>query len=130
MLLFQRLIASVQGIGCDIDVETAFSCDLCTFPRALSESNGYLREPDKPQLANAIWKCIGTCHITPPNCAHHVSNSKPTVVIGEDTDFLILLIHFVNKKKYRMFFSCETKILKVNPKYGVYASEAATRGVL
>ena len=25
-----------------------------------------------PQLANAIWKCTGICHITPSNCAHHV----------------------------------------------------------
>ena len=21
---------------------------------------------------NTKWKCIGTCHITPPNCVHHV----------------------------------------------------------
>ena len=72
VLLFQRLIASDQGIGCDVDVETAFSYELCTFPLALSENNGYLSEANKPQSANAIWKCIGTCHITPPNCAHHV----------------------------------------------------------
>ena len=65
MLLFQRLIASVQGISCDVDVETAFSYELCIFPLALSENNGYLRETDKPQLANAIWKFIG-------NCVHHV----------------------------------------------------------
>ena len=72
MLLFQQLIASVQGTDCDVDVETAFSYELCAFPLAHSENNGYLRGADKPQLANAIWKCIGTCHITPPNCAHHV----------------------------------------------------------
>ena len=71
-LLFQRFIASVQGIACDVDVETAFSYELCTFPLALSENNGHLQEADKPQLANAIWKCIGTCHITQPNCAHRV----------------------------------------------------------
>ena len=40
MLLFQRLIASVQGISCDVDVETAFSYELCTFSLALSENNG------------------------------------------------------------------------------------------
>ena len=58
MLLFQRLISSGQGIGCNVDVETAFSYELCTFPLALSENNGYLGEAYKPQLANAIWKCI------------------------------------------------------------------------
>ena len=77
MLLFQRLIVSVQCIGCDVDVEPAFSYKLCTFPLALSENNGYLREADKPRLANAIWKCIGICHITPPNCAHHVFDGVP-----------------------------------------------------
>ena len=40
-----------------------------------------------------------------------IANSKPTVVIGEDTDLLILLIHFVNKKKVQNVFSCQTKIL-------------------
>ena len=40
-----------------------------------------------------------------------IVNSKPTVVIGEDTDLLILLIHFVNKKKVQNVFSCQTKIL-------------------
>ena len=58
MLLFQRLISSGQGIGCNVDVETAFSYELCTFPLAVSENNGYLGEAYKPQLANAIWKCI------------------------------------------------------------------------
>ena len=72
MVLFQRLIVSFQGIGCDVDVETLFSYELYTFSLALSENNSYLREADKPQLANAIWKCIGTCHITPPNCVHLV----------------------------------------------------------
>ena len=31
---------------------------------------------EKPQLAHAIWKCIGACHITPPNRAHHVSYER------------------------------------------------------
>ena len=44
------------------------------------------------------------------------------ILIGEDTYLLILLIPFVSKKWYRMmFFSCQAKILKLNPKYGVYA---------
>ena len=33
-----------------------------------------------------------------------IANSKPTVIIGEDTDLLILLIRIVNKKRYRMIF--------------------------
>ena len=33
-----------------------------------------------------------------------IANSKPAVIIGEDTDLLILLIRLVNKKRYRMIF--------------------------
>ena len=33
-----------------------------------------------------------------------IANSKPTVIIGEDTDLLVLLIRLVNKKRYRMIF--------------------------
>ena len=51
-----------------------------------------------------------------------ITNSKPAMVIGEDTDLLILLIHFVNEKKVQhdVFFMLD-KNIKVNPKYGVYA---------
>ena len=40
-----------------------------------------------------------------------IANSKPTVVIGQDTDLLILLIHFVNKKKIQhdVFFHVRQK---------------------
>ena len=40
-----------------------------------------------------------------------VDIANSTVVIGEDTDLLVLFIHFVNKKGYgMMLFSCQTKI--------------------
>ena len=41
-----------------------------------------------------------------------IANSKPTVVIREDTDLLIFLIYFVNKKRYRMFFLMSDKNVK------------------
>ena len=46
-----------------------------------------------------------------------IANSKPTVVIGEDTDLLILFIHFVNKEKvqYYVFFMSD-KNIKGEPK--------------
>ena len=44
--------------------------------------------------------------------------SKWAVIIGEDTDLLILLIHFVDKKSAEWFLA---KILKLNPSYRVYA---------
>ena len=44
--------------------------------------------------------------------------SKSAVIIGEDTDLLILLIHFVDKKGTEWFLP---KILKMNPSYRVYA---------
>ena len=41
-----------------------------------------------------------------------IANSKRTVVIGEDTDLHILLIHFVNKKKVQndAFFMSDKNI--------------------
>ena len=66
-------------------------------------------------------KSVGDVETLIANTAVDIANSKPRVVIGEDTDLLILFIRFVNKKMYRiMFFSCQTKILNVNPKNGGY----------
>ena len=49
MLLFQRLIALTQDVGCDVDVETAFLYKLWAmyFPTSSSENNGYLQVADK-----------------------------------------------------------------------------------
>ena len=74
----------------------------CRYVRCAMESGG---DADTPIATTAV----------------DIVNQKPTVVTGEDTDLPVLLIHFVNKK---MFFSCQTKILKVNPKYGIYALHA------
>ena len=42
-----------------------------------------------------------------------IANSKPKVVIGKDTNFLILLISLVNEKRYRIVFhSFQTNIQK------------------
>jgi hypothetical protein len=46
-LLFQRLIKSVQGIGSDVDIETAFSYELCTYPSSLIE---------KDKQSNLSWQ--------------------------------------------------------------------------
>ena len=35
--------------------------------------------------------------------------TRPTVVIGEDTDLLILLLHHVNQGCHRIFFTSEQK---------------------
>jgi len=54
-LLFQRIITSVQGIGCDIEMEHIFSFELSTYPSSLVDNDGLLREADKSQLAKSIW---------------------------------------------------------------------------
>ena len=41
------------------------------FPTSSFRKQWFLTRTDKVQLANAIWKCIKTCDITPPNYAHH-----------------------------------------------------------
>ena len=59
LLMFQRLITAVRGLGSELDLETAFSYELCTFPPSLIESDGLLREANKPQIANSIWSLMG-----------------------------------------------------------------------
>lgn len=61
-LLFQQLLASVQGMGVDVYLETAFGYELCTFPTSLIASDGLIRQADKPKLAAAI----------PTNNVHYV----------------------------------------------------------
>ena len=39
-----------------------------------------------------------------------IEKSKSAVIIGEDTDLLILLIHFIDKKRYRMISGKNNKI--------------------
>ena len=58
-LLFQRLITTLVIGNSDTDLETAFSYELCTFPTCIIDNDGLLREANKPQLADAIWKDIG-----------------------------------------------------------------------
>ena len=59
LLLFQRLITTVRGLGSDLDLETAFTYELCTFPPALVDTDGLLRGTNKPQIADSIWSSIG-----------------------------------------------------------------------
>ena len=59
LLLFQRLITTVRGLGSDLDLETAFTYELCTFPPALVDMDGLLRGANKPQIADSIWSSIG-----------------------------------------------------------------------
>ena len=70
---------------------------------------------------NTVGMCamqsVGDAETLIATTAVDLANS--TVVIGEDTDLLVLFIHFVNRYRL-MLFSCQTKILTVNPKYGEY----------
>ena len=54
LLLFQHLITTVRGLGSDLDLETAFKYELCTFPPALVDTDGLLRGANKPQIADPI----------------------------------------------------------------------------
>ena len=72
-LLFQRLIASVRDIGVDVDLETAFSYELCTYPASLISTDGLLRTADKPKLADELWKVVGKSQTeVPMNDVHYV----------------------------------------------------------
>ena len=70
--MFQCLITTVRGLRADLDLETAFSYELCTFPPALLENDGLLREANKPQRANSICSLIGPDVALLPNDVSYV----------------------------------------------------------
>ena len=72
LLMFQRLIIAVRGLGSEVDLETAFAYELCTFPPALIESDGLLREANKPQIANSIWSSFGPYVASLPDSVSYV----------------------------------------------------------
>ena len=53
-LLFQKLILAAQTI----DLKTALSYELCTFPSASFQSVGILLKATKSTLAESIWKMV------------------------------------------------------------------------
>jgi len=52
-LLFQRLTVAVQSSD---NIEETFRYELCSYPLVLFDLSVFLREPQKPVLANAIWE--------------------------------------------------------------------------
>ena len=52
-LLFQRLITAVDGLF--EDISEIFTYELCSIPSSIFDSSGFLREAQKPALADAIW---------------------------------------------------------------------------
>lgn len=74
-LLFQRL--STAAHTSENDMAETLRYELCSYPPALFENSGIMRQPDKPALAKAIWKEAKTDSI------HHLPVSdRVTVVDG------------------------------------------------
>ncbi|MCG8047094.1 MAG: hypothetical protein N0E48_15920, partial [Candidatus Thiodiazotropha endolucinida] len=60
-LLFQRLTAAAQrSVG---NIPQVFEYELCSVPSSLFDTAGFIREPDKPALADAIWN-LGDCSLS------------------------------------------------------------------
>lgn len=57
-LLFQRLVTAANSLINDLS--DVFSYELSTYPSCIFDSSGLMREPQKPQLADAIWN-LGEC---------------------------------------------------------------------
>lgn len=57
-LLFQRLITAAKHVT--NDVSTIFSHELSNFPSSMFDSSGAMREPQKANLADALWT-LGDC---------------------------------------------------------------------
>ena len=72
------------------------------------------------EMLTTEMNTVGTCGIQSAGDAEtliattavDIANLKPTVLIGEDVGLLILVIHFVIKKRYRMMFFMSNKNIK------------------
>ena len=62
-LLFQRLTAAAQRSA--EDTPLVFTCELCSVPSSLFDTAGFIRETQKPALADAIW-VLGDCSCAEP----------------------------------------------------------------
>ena len=62
-LLFQRLTAAAQWSA--EDIPQVFTYELCSVPSSLFDTAGFIREPQKPALADAIWG-LGDCSCAEP----------------------------------------------------------------
>ena len=62
-LLFQRLTAAAQRSA--EDIAQVFTYELCSVPSSLFDSAGFIRDPQKPALADAIW-AMGDCSCAEP----------------------------------------------------------------
>ena len=74
-LLFQRLFA-VKGYANE-DTSNLFSYELCSVPASLFETNGLLREANKPVLASAIRKLVDTEVEIPSQPLKYVLDGAP-----------------------------------------------------
>ena len=63
-LLFQLLVMAASD---DLDVAQNFKHELSTHPSALFEPNGFMREADKPSLADAIWNTSKATEMPTPS---------------------------------------------------------------
>ena len=72
LLMFQHLVTAVRGLGSEVDLEIAFAYELRTFPPPLIESDGLLREANKPQIANSIWSSFGPYVASLPDSVSYV----------------------------------------------------------
>ena len=62
-LLFQRLTAAAERSA--EDIPQVFTYELCSVPSSLFDTAGFIREPQKPALADAIWG-LGDCSCVEP----------------------------------------------------------------
>ena len=74
-LLFQRLTAAAQRSAEDIPRQ-ALTYELCSVPSSLFDTAGFIREPQKPALTDAIWG-LGDC-----SCAEPFGNDIQFVLDG------------------------------------------------
>ncbi|KAK3748685.1 hypothetical protein QZH41_018981, partial [Actinostola sp. cb2023] len=128
-LLFQRLVIACNTTD---DLEDVFRYELCSYPAALFDTPVTLRQPQKATLADALWTKLSSnaksgpsgnvqkLAVTPSKqramltilivkTAVESATERPTVLVRDDTDLIVLLCYLTRPDRYDLYYRPEPK---------------------
>ena len=105
-VMFQRL-SVVTTTGRYENPAQCFEYEMCSYPTSLFDESLLPRKASKPVLADAIWSMTKDSDVLIVKTAVAKARTLPTLLIGDDTDLLVLLLHYAEKDASDLFFRPE-----------------------
>ncbi|CAC5408276.1 unnamed protein product [Mytilus coruscus] len=123
-ILVQRLITVSNDLF--EDRSGIFEYELCSFPPSIFDASGFPRETHKSTLVDAIWAIV-ECGLSEKGCKTFIASGdantlkvqtavscaanggQNVVLVGEDTDRLVLLCYYADMTARNIYFKSDTK---------------------